>query len=68
MHGVMRTLTLHRNVKQYLEARQVDGLLLLRIDPPLFLQMKTCSRTRWPTFKDLLTRDSVEEVLYCSGM
>ena len=25
-----------RNVKQYPEARQVDGLLLLRIDAPLF--------------------------------
>ena len=36
MHGVMRPPTLHRNVKQYPEARQVDGLLLLlRIDAPL---------------------------------
>lgn len=32
----MKTLTLHRNVKQYPEARQVDGLLLLRIDAPLY--------------------------------
>ena len=30
------TLLVHRNVKQYPEARQVEGLLLLRIDAPLF--------------------------------
>ena len=27
---------MYRNVKQYPEARQVDGLLLLRIDAPLY--------------------------------
>ena len=37
MHGVRRTLILHRNVKQCPEACQVDDLLLLRIDMRLCL-------------------------------
>ena len=29
-------IAIHRNVKQYPEARSVDGLLLIRIDAPLY--------------------------------
>ncbi|CAL5218904.1 g648 [Coccomyxa viridis] len=36
MLGRLPDTTVYRNVKQYPEARQVDGLLLLRIDAPLY--------------------------------
>jgi len=33
---LVKLLVVRRNVKQYPEAQQVDGLLLLRIDAPLY--------------------------------